>query len=57
MSTIEDDPTPSTADATRKGAGLIRSIAHRLSGDAAALPVEGRLAPFDGATSGSTRNP
>ena len=29
----------------------IRSIAHRLAGDAAALPVEGRLASFDGATS------
>jgi thiol-disulfide isomerase/thioredoxin len=51
MSTIEDDPTPSTADVTPKGAGLIRSIAHRLSGDTAALPFEGRLAPFDGATS------
>src|SRR4029079_7208791 len=36
MSTIEDDPTPSTADVTPKGAGLIRSIAHRLSGDTAA---------------------
>jgi thiol-disulfide isomerase/thioredoxin len=30
--------------------GLIRSIAHRLAGDAAELPVEGRLAPFEGAT-------
>jgi len=31
--------------------GLFRSIAHRLAGDAEALPVEGRLAGFDRATS------
>jgi thiol-disulfide isomerase/thioredoxin len=30
--------------------GLIRSIAHRLAGDHLALPVEGRLASFAGAT-------
>src|SRR6187397_2326424 len=30
--------------------GLIRSLAHRLAGDTFALPVEGRLASFDGAT-------
>jgi thiol-disulfide isomerase/thioredoxin len=30
--------------------GLIRSFAHRLADDAAALPVEGELARFDGAT-------
>jgi thiol-disulfide isomerase/thioredoxin len=30
--------------------GLIRSFAHRLAGDPVALPVEGRLASFDGAT-------
>jgi thiol-disulfide isomerase/thioredoxin len=30
--------------------GLIRSIAHRLAGDQRALPVEGRLASFEGAT-------
>ena len=30
--------------------GLIRSIAHRLAGDQVDLPVEGRLASFDGAT-------
>jgi thiol-disulfide isomerase/thioredoxin len=30
--------------------GLIRSIAHRLAGELLALPVEGRLASFDGAT-------
>ena len=28
--------------------GLFRSIAHRLAGDDAALPVEGHLASFDG---------
>jgi thiol-disulfide isomerase/thioredoxin len=31
--------------------GLLRSFAHRLAGDAAGLPIEGRLASFDGATS------
>src|SRR4051794_6779324 len=51
MSSIEDAETPSTADPAPRGAGLIRSIAHRLSGDTAALPFEGRLASFDGATS------
>jgi thiol-disulfide isomerase/thioredoxin len=30
--------------------GLVRSIAHRLAGEAAALPDEGRLASFDRAT-------
>ena len=30
--------------------GLLRSLAHRLAGDAAELPIEGRLASFDGAT-------
>jgi thiol-disulfide isomerase/thioredoxin len=30
--------------------GLLRSLAHRLAGDAAELPVEGHLASFDGAT-------
>ena len=30
--------------------GLIRSIAHRLAGERLALPIEGRLASFDGAT-------
>ena len=35
---------------TSRRPGLIRSIAHRLAGDHLALPVEGRLAGFDGAT-------
>jgi thiol-disulfide isomerase/thioredoxin len=30
--------------------GLVRSLVHRLAGDAPALPVEGRLASFEGAT-------
>jgi thiol-disulfide isomerase/thioredoxin len=30
--------------------GLIRSLAHRLAGERPALPVEGRLASFEGAT-------
>jgi thiol-disulfide isomerase/thioredoxin len=30
--------------------GLIRSLAHRLAGDQPELPIEGRLASFDGAT-------
>src|SRR3954454_15565214 len=51
MSTTEDRETPSTPAASPRGSGLIRSIAHRLSGDAVALPFEGRLASFDRATS------
>jgi thiol-disulfide isomerase/thioredoxin len=36
---------------TRPGRpGVVRSVAHRLAGDRSALPVEGRLASFDGAT-------
>ena len=30
--------------------GLIRAIAHRLAGERPALPIEGRLATFEGAT-------
>src|SRR5215207_7964147 len=30
--------------------GFLRSLVHRLPGERAELPVEGRLAPFDGAT-------
>jgi thiol-disulfide isomerase/thioredoxin len=32
------------------GPGLFRSLVHRLAGDAAALPVEGHLPSFEGAT-------
>jgi thiol-disulfide isomerase/thioredoxin len=45
--TIQDDPTAAPAG----GSGLLRSLAHRLSGDSPALPDEGPLARFDGATS------
>ena len=38
------------SDETGSRPGLIRSIAHRLAGERLALPVEGRLASFDGAT-------
>jgi len=39
-----------TMSVPRTRPGLIRSIAHRLAGEQIALPVEGRLASFDGAT-------
>ena len=42
------DPVP-VATPSRL-AGLVRSIVHRLPGDAADLPVEGRLPSFAGAT-------
>ena len=40
--------TTSSSPASRPG--LIRSIAHRLAGEPLALPVEGQLASFEGAT-------
>ena len=40
---VSDPETPSRT-------GLVRSIAHWLASDGGALPDEGRLAPFDGAT-------
>jgi thiol-disulfide isomerase/thioredoxin len=43
------NPSPTSSD-TSSVPGLIRSIAHRLAGDEAGLPVEGHLAPFTGAT-------
>jgi hypothetical protein len=39
-----------TLDRPTERPGLLRSLAHRLSGDTDVLPVEGRLARFDGAT-------
>jgi thiol-disulfide isomerase/thioredoxin len=42
-----DEATRSAPPSKR---GLIRSIAHRLAGERLALPIEGRLASFDGAT-------
>ena len=53
---MTDDPQPlddtGAAPDTegRPRTGLIRSIAHWLANDGGALPDEGRLAPFDGAT-------
>jgi thiol-disulfide isomerase/thioredoxin len=44
---VSDAATPSASSGRR---GLIRSIAHRLAGEWPALPVEGRLASFEGAT-------
>jgi thiol-disulfide isomerase/thioredoxin len=45
---------PASSAATTSGApgrrGLIRSIVHRLAGEEVALPVEGRLPSFEGAT-------
>ena len=46
--TRSDLGAPSGSASNRPG--LIRSIAHRLAGDQPELPVEGRLAPFEGAT-------
>ena len=43
-----DDPSSSTGASSRPG--LFRTLAHRLAGDTQVLPVEGRLASFDGAT-------
>jgi thiol-disulfide isomerase/thioredoxin len=37
--------------------GLLRSLAHRLAGDEAELPVEGHLPSFDGATSWLNSDP
>ncbi|MEV1131709.1 redoxin domain-containing protein [Agromyces sp. NPDC049794] len=50
------------ADATmgsdgRARSGIIRSIAHWLASDGGALPDEGRLAPFDGATAWLNSDP
>jgi thiol-disulfide isomerase/thioredoxin len=39
-----------TASVPSRKRGLIRSIVHRLAGERPALPIEGRLASFDGAT-------
>ena len=46
----EDTRGTATMTGSPSRPGLVRSIAHRLAGDRLALPVEGRLASFDGAT-------
>jgi len=43
-----DDPEARAGSASRPG--FLRTLAHRLAGDADALPVEGHLASFDRAT-------
>jgi thiol-disulfide isomerase/thioredoxin len=48
--TRSDDRGSDTATQPGRRPRLIRSIAHRLAGERPALPVEGRLASFDGAT-------
>src|SRR3954453_3559003 len=45
-----DDQGSDTARQPGRGPGLIRSLAPRLAGERPGLPVEGRLASFDGAT-------
>src|SRR5437879_2939448 len=55
VTTMRDAAGGSKADAVMRVApsdlrGVIRSIVHGLADDDQALPVEGRLAPFDGAT-------
>jgi thiol-disulfide isomerase/thioredoxin len=49
-STTDGATGAATTSAPPARPGLLRSLAHRLAGDAAELPVEGRLASFDGAT-------
>ncbi len=49
MSTRDRESGAATMSA-QPGPGLIRSIAHRLAGDAVAMPIEGHLPSFDGAT-------
>jgi thiol-disulfide isomerase/thioredoxin len=44
------EPSAATEPGPARRPGLIRSIIHRLAGEQAALPVEGRLASFTGAT-------
>ena len=45
-----DDESGVSDPETRSRTGLVRSIAHWLASDGGALPDEGRLAPFGGAT-------
>jgi thiol-disulfide isomerase/thioredoxin len=45
-----DSSVPKATSSVSDWPGPIRSIAHRLAGDPAALPIEGHLPPFHGAT-------
>ena len=50
---MSDDTRPTngaSGAATAARPSLLRSIVHRIAGDEVSLPVEGRLASFDGAT-------
>jgi thiol-disulfide isomerase/thioredoxin len=49
-STTDGARGAATKSAPPARSGLLRSLAHRLAGDPAELPVEGRLAPFDRAS-------
>jgi thiol-disulfide isomerase/thioredoxin len=49
-STNDNTRVTATVSAPPSRPGLIRYIAHRLAGEPLALPIEGRLAAFDGAT-------
>jgi thiol-disulfide isomerase/thioredoxin len=49
-STTDGASGAATTSAPPSRPALLRSLAHRLAGDAAELPVEGRLASFEGAT-------
>ena len=48
---LEDESAVASVSPWEARGSLIRSIAHRLAGDREVLPVEGRLASFDRATS------
>ena len=48
---LEDESAVASVSPREARGSLIRSIAHRLAGDREVLPVEGRLASFDRATS------
>jgi thiol-disulfide isomerase/thioredoxin len=50
MSTPDRDNGAATMSAPPSRPALIRSVAHRLAGEPLALPIEGRLASFAGAT-------
>jgi thiol-disulfide isomerase/thioredoxin len=50
MNPEERSAGTSSVSAKPAASGLLRSIAHRLAGDDDALPVEGRLPGFEGAT-------
>ena len=50
MSTPDQESSAATISVPSTRPGLLRTLAHRLAGDADVLPVEGHLPSFDGAT-------